>query len=132
MALPLGTILHQVRGGDATPRPSHAPVRGEGEGDASPWPNPAAGEGEGGQGQAATHPSHPVRELRQRCRLRPILPTSEVSTADPPLPPPPPPSRARQAARQVPSWREVIGQVTPGVQHFTSAFLRPMAFSPWQ
>mmetsp|Transcript_32859 Transcript_32859/g.72584 ORF Transcript_32859/g.72584 Transcript_32859/m.72584 type:complete len:271 (-) Transcript_32859:35-847(-) len=40
--------------------------------------------------------------------------------------------RARQAARQVVTWRETIGAVTPGVQHFTSAFLKPVPFSPWQ
>ncbi|KAG1676124.1 hypothetical protein FOA52_004964 [Chlamydomonas sp. UWO 241] len=39
---------------------------------------------------------------------------------------------ARQAARKVPTWRETIGAVTPGVQHFTSAFLKPLPFSPWQ
>ncbi|KAG2447150.1 hypothetical protein HYH02_007896 [Chlamydomonas schloesseri] len=40
--------------------------------------------------------------------------------------------QARQAARTVPKWRETIGSVTPGVQHFTSAFLHPAPFSPWQ
>lgn len=40
--------------------------------------------------------------------------------------------RARQAARTVPKWRETIGAVTPGVQHFTSSFLHPAPFSPWQ
>jgi hypothetical protein len=40
--------------------------------------------------------------------------------------------RARQAARAVPAWREAIAAVTPGVQHFTSAFLHPLPFSPMQ
>ncbi|KXZ48796.1 hypothetical protein GPECTOR_25g380 [Gonium pectorale] len=40
--------------------------------------------------------------------------------------------RARQAARGVPEWRQAIAAVTPGVQHFTSAFLHPTPFSPWQ
>jgi len=40
--------------------------------------------------------------------------------------------RARQAARAVPQWREAIGTVTPGVQHFCSEFLRPLPSSPWQ
>ncbi|KAG2444417.1 hypothetical protein HXX76_001170 [Chlamydomonas incerta] len=40
--------------------------------------------------------------------------------------------QARQAARTVPKWRETIGAVTPGVQHFTSSFLHPAPFSPWQ
>ncbi|GLC46162.1 hypothetical protein PLESTB_001196400 [Pleodorina starrii] len=40
--------------------------------------------------------------------------------------------RARQAARTVGKWRETIAAVTPGVQHFTSAFLNPAPFSPWQ
>ncbi|KAG2489369.1 hypothetical protein HYH03_012199 [Edaphochlamys debaryana] len=40
--------------------------------------------------------------------------------------------RARQSARTVPQWRETIAAVTPGVQHFTSAFLHPAPFSPWQ
>jgi hypothetical protein len=40
--------------------------------------------------------------------------------------------RARQAARAVPAWRETIGAVTPGVQHFTSSFMHPAPFSPWQ
>lgn len=40
--------------------------------------------------------------------------------------------RARQAARKVPQWRETIGAITPGVQHFESAFLHPAKFSPWQ
>lgn len=37
---------------------------------------------------------------------------------------------ARKAAREVTQWRETIGAVTPGVQHFRSAFLNPTAFSP--
>ncbi|GBF99804.1 hypothetical protein Rsub_12557 [Raphidocelis subcapitata] len=40
--------------------------------------------------------------------------------------------RARQAARQVPKWRETIAAVTPGVQTFTTSFLTPCPFSPWQ
>eukprot|EP00200_Dunaliella_tertiolecta_P012987 CAMPEP_0202369310 /NCGR_PEP_ID=MMETSP1127-20130417/1172_1 /ASSEMBLY_ACC=CAM_ASM_000462 /TAXON_ID=3047 /ORGANISM="Dunaliella tertiolecta, Strain CCMP1320" /LENGTH=259 /DNA_ID=CAMNT_0048964931 /DNA_START=62 /DNA_END=841 /DNA_ORIENTATION=- len=40
--------------------------------------------------------------------------------------------RARQASRTVPAWRETIGAVTPGVQHFTSEFLRPLPLSKWQ
>ncbi|GIL49252.1 hypothetical protein Vafri_5380 [Volvox africanus] len=40
--------------------------------------------------------------------------------------------KARQAARTVPKWRETIAAITPGVQHFTSAFLNPAPFSPWQ
>ena len=40
--------------------------------------------------------------------------------------------RARQAARTVPAWRETIGAVTPGVQHFRSIFMNPLPFSPLQ
>lgn len=40
--------------------------------------------------------------------------------------------RARQASRTVPTWRETIGAVTPGVQHFTSAFLKPVSISAWK
>ncbi|KAI8464487.1 MAG: hypothetical protein J3K34DRAFT_440321 [Monoraphidium minutum] len=40
--------------------------------------------------------------------------------------------RARQASRLVPKWRETIAAVTPGVQFFTTAFLVPCPFSPWQ
>ncbi|KAL6755198.1 hypothetical protein V8C86DRAFT_2682474 [Haematococcus lacustris] len=39
--------------------------------------------------------------------------------------------RARQAARAVPGWKDTIASVTPGVQHFTSEFMHPTAFSPW-
>ena len=38
--------------------------------------------------------------------------------------------QARQAARKVPSWREAIAAVTPGVQTFQSSFLQPLPFSP--
>lgn len=40
--------------------------------------------------------------------------------------------RGRQAARKVEKWRETIAAVTPGVQTFTSSFLRPTVFSPMQ
>ena len=40
--------------------------------------------------------------------------------------------KARQAARQVPIWRETIASVTPGVQNFRSIFLNPLPFSPLQ
>jgi hypothetical protein len=40
--------------------------------------------------------------------------------------------KARQAARQVPEWREAIGAITPGVETFRTAFLNPMASSPLQ
>ncbi|GFR52604.1 hypothetical protein Agub_g15202, partial [Astrephomene gubernaculifera] len=40
--------------------------------------------------------------------------------------------QARQAAREVPQWREAIAAIAPGVQHFSSAFLNPTPFSPWQ
>lgn len=40
--------------------------------------------------------------------------------------------RARQASRTVPTWRDTIGTVTPGVQHFTSAFLKPVSISAWK
>eukprot|EP00798_Chlamydomonas_sp_ICE-L_P029606 gene29606-17888_t len=40
--------------------------------------------------------------------------------------------KARQAARFVPEWRETIGAVTPGVQHFSSSFMKPVSFSPWK
>ena len=39
---------------------------------------------------------------------------------------------ARQAARKVPSWRECIATVTPGVEHFTSSFMHALPFSPMQ
>ncbi|MEW5308019.1 MAG: hypothetical protein WDW38_000010 [Sanguina aurantia] len=40
--------------------------------------------------------------------------------------------KARVAARAVPKWKDTIGAVTPIVQHFTSSFLHPTNFSPWQ
>lgn len=39
---------------------------------------------------------------------------------------------ARQASRRVPQWRECIAAVTPGVEHFTSAFMHACPFSPMQ
>lgn len=39
---------------------------------------------------------------------------------------------ARQAARRVQPWRECIGKVTPGVQHFTTELLAPTPLSRWK
>jgi hypothetical protein len=39
---------------------------------------------------------------------------------------------AREAARKATVWRQALLEVGPNVEHFDTAFLRPVSFSPWQ
>ena len=39
---------------------------------------------------------------------------------------------ARVAAREAPEWRAAIAKVAPMVQSFSTQFLNPVAWSPWQ